>query len=88
MSIHGEDAEMEKSRIFRKETESIILFTSTADFEFLYRYLTDQKNTCRIVIPENRLGTPKIQAISGFGKAHGSESKLGFKPYGAGGDST
>ena len=66
MSIHGEDAEMEKSRIFRKETESIILFTSTADFEFLYRYLTDQKNTCRIVIPENRLGTPKIQAIQDF----------------------
>lgn len=73
MDYQEKVAEAATNRIFREETESVILFTSTANFEFLYRFLTNRKNICKVAIPENRLRTPKIQAIQKFCACNGIE---------------
>ena len=66
MNMHRKTTPEEPNRIFRGKTESIILFASTANFKDIYRYLVERKNICRVAVPENRLETPKIQAIQDF----------------------
>ena len=73
MNMHRKTTPEEPNRIFRGKTESIILFASTANFKDIYRYLVERKNICRVAVPENRLETPKIQAIQDFCSHSGIE---------------
>ena len=63
-------------RIYRNKTENIVIFTSTADFEALYRFLTEAGNICRVAIPENRLGAQKIEKIQAFCALHHIELEV------------
>ncbi|WP_303437637.1 methionyl-tRNA formyltransferase [uncultured Oscillibacter sp.] len=67
------DCEQEKAaanRIFRDETESVLIFTSTANFQALYHFLRARGNFCKIAVPENRLGSDKIKSIQRFCEAN------------------
>lgn len=53
-------------RVYRNDIEKIVIFTSTENFKELYFFLKDRGNACSVVIPENRLGTEKVEKIQKF----------------------